>query len=369
MEAGALTRAIHQTTLDESRWPSVIEHMAQYLGATGAYLFSALEQTGPRSFGYTYEVGADMNARYRQYYHQCDLLLQAARERGALVAGSVVNSTTLVAEPTLLQSEFYNDFMRPYGLRHAMGGILTDEQSEALGPRTHLVFWRPPGGEHFECADEQRLAALVPDLQQALTAHWKLRSRGLLGDTNEQWLAQIEQPVFILSRGGRVLYSNAAAQSLPQQYRGIGVRDGELCRGDGMTSVLSQFDALTGSIVLLPAVEPDVPALQIIPLRPAASTQSLFCWFPRAAYAVLPLTEKRSRADAIRAFAARHRLTDAESRVLALLVCGKAPKEIAEQRNLAIHTVRAHLAHIFQKTNCTNQVKLVTAVLNTPRTY
>lgn len=366
MDQGTLARAIHLTTLDESRWPSVIEQMARHLGAAGAYLFSAFEQVGPRSFGYTYEIGADMNARYRQYYHQCDLLMQAAREQGALDAGSVVNSTTLVTDVALLQSEFYNDFMRLFGLRHAVGGILTDEKSAGLGPRTHLVFWRPPGHARFEHMDEQRLQAVVPDLRQALIAHWQLRSRGLLGDTNEQWLAQIEQPVFILSRGGRVLYSNAAAESLLQQSPGLGVRDGELCSGECMTSVLSQFDTLTESLVELPALQPGAPALQIIPLRPAASTQSLFRWFPRAAYAVLPLTGKRSRADSIRAFAATHRLTDAETRVLALLTCGMSPKEIAEQRGLAIHTVRAHLAHIFQKTGCTNQVKLVTQVLNTP---
>lgn len=367
MDQGTLARAIHQTTLDESRWPSVIEQMARHLGATGAYLFSAFEQVGPRSFGYTYEIGADMNARYRQYYHQCDLLLQAARERSALDAGSVVNSTTLVTDQALLQSEFYNDFLRQFRLRHALGGILTDEKSEELGPRTHLVFWRPPGNARFEQTDEQRLQAVVPDLQQALLAHWQLRSRGLLGDTHEQWLAQLDQPVFILSRGGRVLYSNAAAES-SLNGPGLGVRNGELCSGECMTSVLSQFDSLTESMVELPAVQPDVPALQIIPLRPAASTQSLFRWFPRAAYAVLPLTGKRSRADSIREFAAAHRLTDAETRVLALLTCGSSPKEIAEQRGLAIHTVRAHLAHIFQKTSCTNQVKLVTQVLNTPKT-
>ena len=358
-----LAREIHHTTLDEGCWPAVIRSLTSHLGAHSAYLLSPTEQAGPRSFGYTHEIADELNARYREYYHRHDLFLRAARARGMLCSGAVINTEALLPPDELLNSELYNGFLRPHGIRHCMAGVLTDEQDNALGPRTHLAFFRAPGSAPFDAKAERRLSHLLPHLRLALTSHWKLRSQGLLGEWNEQLLAQIDQPFLLLSRGGRLLYANQVGLSVVRDSRGLSVRDGVLYRGEPASPLTGQFDPLTDTPVLLPAAPPDVPTLRVIPLRTTVTTRSLFHWFPRAAYVVLP---QQSAVDAEAGetdFGRRHGLTSAEQRVLARLVEGQSPRSVAASLRISVHTVRAHLAHIFAKTNSRNQRELLVSWL------
>ncbi|MCC7119967.1 MAG: helix-turn-helix transcriptional regulator, partial [Gammaproteobacteria bacterium] len=55
--------------------------------------------------------------------------------------------------------------------------------------------------------------------------------------------------------------------------------------------------------------------------------------------------------------------TRAERHVLTLIVDGRGPLAVADTLGLSVHTVRAHLAHIYQKTDLHNQRELLAAVL------
>jgi DNA-binding CsgD family transcriptional regulator len=62
-------------------------------------------------------------------------------------------------------------------------------------------------------------------------------------------------------------------------------------------------------------------------------------------------------------FAARHRLTPAEQRVLRGLLNDQAPKQIASEQDLSIKTVRTQLSKLYAKTGTRNQRELVKAAL------
>jgi DNA-binding CsgD family transcriptional regulator len=61
-------------------------------------------------------------------------------------------------------------------------------------------------------------------------------------------------------------------------------------------------------------------------------------------------------------FAAEHRLTPAETQILALVLQGLAAKEIARARNASEHTVRTQLKAILHKTGTHSQRQLVARV-------
>jgi DNA-binding CsgD family transcriptional regulator len=55
-------------------------------------------------------------------------------------------------------------------------------------------------------------------------------------------------------------------------------------------------------------------------------------------------------------------VTPREADVVALLLAGHAPKEIAESLGLSLPTVRTHLARVFDKTGTRTQANLVSLV-------
>lgn len=364
MDHGELGRRIAEASSDESRWPTIMGELAGHLGARGAFLVSPCEPNGVRSFGATVDLPPEMSEAYLGHYHAHDLLYQTARARLLLDAGSVVASQTLVPDDIYRRSVFYNEYLSRFGLYHCLGCVLTDERDASLGPRTHLAFWRPPEAAPFSAEETQRLNVVMPQLRLALTSHWFLRSRGLLGEWNEQLLAQIEQAFFLLGRGGQMLYANQAGLNLVRDSRALQLRNGILCRGENGTPLLVQFDALSAQPVDLAALPPDCPALRVVPLTQTQNTRSMFRWFPRAAYVVLPQPVATVRDDlGDHEFARRHGLTAAEQQVLSRLVEGKGPRDVAISQSLSVHTVRAHLAHIFAKTGYRNQRELLAAVM------
>lgn len=70
----------------------------------------------------------------------------------------------------------------------------------------------------------------------------------------------------------------------------------------------------------------------------------------------------RSREARLLEFRQRFHLSAAETEVLALLLQGMAPKEIAARRGAALSTVRTQMSALFAKTLCRSQRELIAAI-------
>lgn len=95
-------------------------------------------------------------------------------------------------------------------------------------------------------------------------------------------------------------------------------------------------------------------ALSVVPM-PARADQ------PATALVILA-KQHLCEALSIQAFAAAHRLTSSETRVLAALTRGDAPAAIATRRNVAISTVRSQIGSIRAKTGATSIRELLRTV-------
>lgn len=71
---------------------------------------------------------------------------------------------------------------------------------------------------------------------------------------------------------------------------------------------------------------------------------------------------RRSRKARLLEFRQRFRLSAAETEVLAMLLEGMAPKEIAALRGAALSTVRTQMSALFAKTLCRSQRELIAAI-------
>lgn len=99
--------------------------------------------------------------------------------------------------------------------------------------------------------------------------------------------------------------------------------------------------------------------LHLVPFELAASDASRQP--SRTTLVVLELIS-RSRKARLLGFQQRFHLSAAETEVLAMLLQGMAPKEIAARRGTALSTVRTQMSALFAKTLCRSQRELIAAI-------
>jgi len=360
-DVSSLIYRIHETTFDEALWPSAMAALSAAVGASASSLFSPGELRGNRSIGCLYQTDPDMWVEYTRRYHRADLWLAAAKANNALNPGNIITYESMTPERTLTRSVFYREFLRRYDIRYMMSACLTDEQDASLGPRTHLGFHRAPSAAPFAQESSKLLSLLLPHLRAALLAHWRLRSNGLWGGWSESLLSSLERPVFVVSRGGTLLYANTPAMTLFGPRRELRLSHQRVqINNSSRSGILENIVART---YVPTTLQIGRWTLRIIPLQNARSTRSIFRWFPRAAYLVLPELKLPVAASPAIELAARFGLTQAETRVLNQLQCGFGPARIASELGVGISTVRTHLAHLYSKTHTRTQRELIALLM------
>jgi len=183
---------------------------------------------------------------------------------------------------------------------------------------------------------------------RVLTTHRKYRGQRMTIGWDEQGFPLIESPFFLLSENGQLMYGSRAGLTLLRGGGHLTLRDGRLWCGD--TALIERFDPRAEEPFELPALAPANTALHVTPLYQGQFPQPLFHWFPKIAFLVMVRTQTIGKSPAAdEAFALRHGITPSEMRVLLQLVSGRTPRDAAHAMGISVHTVRAHLAHIFSK--------------------
>jgi DNA-binding CsgD family transcriptional regulator len=225
--------------------------------------------------------------------------------------------------------------------------------------------------------DEDRvrlLNLLFPHIQQALEI------RQVLGITKRR-LAGAEAMVdasatatFLLTRQGRVLRSNAAAELLLQQSDALAVKDGALITtqarfkeslrklfSDAALPISPQWKANPTHALALPQGFGKQP-LQLLasPLPPGHRTQCNADLFLLVTDPEKPLNLPDEVLHAL------YGLTPAQTEVANGLLTGFTVEEIARLRRVSAGTVRQQLKDILSKTGTSRQSELVRLLMNLP---
>jgi DNA-binding CsgD family transcriptional regulator len=171
-------------------------------------------------------------------------------------------------------------------------------------------------------------------------------------------LDAIGRPIAVLGPDRALVASSRGARAALHVC--LIVRDGRVGGFAGAAS--DRFDvALTRALIgcscdvaVLPN-DADLPwRLSFAPLADATWLNSDFT----QAAVLLTIDPPRGRGD-LTALARLYRLTNAELRVLALLLHGRDTAEIATEMRIAMPTLRSHLKALFQKTRTRRQAELV----------
>mgnify|MGYP001617251905 CR=1 FL=1 len=368
-ECVAAVRLATAAASDATRWPEVLRRLAHRFGATAAAVHTPTPPSAERTLYASVEFPPEALPDYlRHWASQDPWFLGAARRGLPLRDGYCVQGEVACPWDELRRTAFYNEFARPQAIQRLMT-LIVDAGREAEGlPVTVLTFYRRPGLESFGTDDVQALGDIHAPLQLAVHAHWALSAVRRAARFVVETLDELMVPVLVLDGNGGLLHANTGCAALLATNDELQLHDNRLVRvGAWSGHALAQFLAEAGrSLAAERLLWPPREAQQAhaaaarARLVPLGEDHACRAVWPQAR--MLLLLEGRGpapRPDAFDEAARRHGLTPAERGVLAQLVRGSSPQQIAQAHARSVHTVRAQLRQIFDKTGARRQSELV----------
>jgi DNA-binding CsgD family transcriptional regulator len=310
-----------------------------------------------------------LSAAYNEYYASTNIWM--LRGRHMIRPRSVTVSHLLCPDEVLTKSEWCNDFLTPQGVFHSIGCVVQTGHD-----RTKTVtFLRGHHLGNFTIAEQRRLQALGPHLENVLRLHEKVVAAQTFGQIGLQLLDRMPTGVFLVDRNGIVIAVNRTAEILLEARDGLELAQGRLvamvpASGGTLRRAIQAATGRPGSVVL-PAggsalvLRPSMLRPYAVWMAPLGASSSSFC-DQRAVAAIFITDPDTDNAPSLEALIDLYRLTPREAQLGLLLAAGHDLKAAAREMKVSINTARTHLEHVFAKTCIYRQADLVRLLVGMP---
>lgn len=344
-------------TLRDEAAAEWLAHIADMLGAEAHGMLTRHPDGTRTLISRGHEESAAL--AYRDHYSRLDPLASLLAVRPA---GRALILDTDSHPAYLAQQELMDGYIRPNGIRHVAAAQwqLPDGSLRLLG------FQRFAGAAPFSVEQGRELDKLVH--------HWRIGNampQPLGFDDsgtgarrrNCDIAAQLPTPLVVVDAHLSVIWANLAAlEESGELWSGLR-KHANRSRGDEM--LLRPLRQL-----VLDSLRDRCEAEALIETSAAAGTWVAIAspLIGKPGLALLRLTAVHGQPRGLRARLQRlYRLTAAEAELAAMLTEGDSLERIAEQRQVALETVRAQLKSVFRKTGAHRQGELVSWVVKLAR--
>lgn len=359
----SLLDLLYRAAGDDAGWKHFLKRLVEQLPSATASLVLFDPQKKRHSIDLNAGLSGEATRLYNQHYAAIDEWY--LRARGRINEGWVGDGRKLCPHEELVRTEFYNDFLRPFGWLHECAAVLEMRGSTL----SVLALLRDEHRPEFSSRDIALISRLVPHLQRALHLHRRIVDLKVTNEATRWALDQVAFGVVLLAPNGYVLTANAQAERMAAQgvirltrsgLHAVSIReDDELQAAIRAAGSALDFSPSDGSMVLSQRDGGRIAVL-VAPIRVDSIS-------PGAAVGVFLSVLKpggaTSRTGVLRAL---FQLTPAEARLADLLGSGTSLPEAAEILRVSRETVRTQLKIIFQKTGTSRQAQLVRLILLLP---
>jgi len=363
-----LIDSLYQAALQPEDWGGVAARFAETFDSHScAIQLRDIEAGRTMILSNTANYAARDIENYERHYHATDLYVSGAMRLGV---GVPLVGAEVVADRTLLHSEYYVDWLKGVGIFHLAGAMLPVGPGILGGIGIH----RPYGARAFEAEHKEMLRLLLPHLIRALQLQQRLGGAERRARAGFQALDHLSIAALLVDGDGRVIHANEMAEALLAAGQGIAIRSGRLhvpaarrhaelqkairdaSRQPGGRSVSA------GGIISLPRQQGAPLSLMVAPLPAEHGAPD----FARAAALVFIQDPDAAPVPPEAALMAAFRFTPAEARLAAALAAGQRLEDYAASASVSLHTVKTQLKQVFAKADVSRQTDLVRVILANP---
>jgi DNA-binding CsgD family transcriptional regulator len=355
-----LLGVLYETVLDHSRWHEAVNLCGQYMGADDAVLFHIEKKTQQVTAFVTPErtFALENTDTYTQHFAPLDPLAptMAQSKVDAWVCCHHICDDIVVS-----QSEFYQDFLLPNGIRYRLGARI-DDTPEFMAM---LGSVRGIGQASFELANVQAAQRFSGHLQRVLRLQRHTEQLQAKVDLGAMAIDALSLSLWVVNATGGILHLNAEAERLQHDPKnGLIAKTGRLScphptdkqRLAGLLTTATQSPAIGGALRLHGEATRQV---FVLPL-PATSPLNRDWQIPLALVLVM---NNDTKLPTLQLLGALYGLTPAELRVAAALVSGNSLEAYAQQAGVTLNTLYTQVKSMYRKTGTSRQGELL-ALLN-----
>jgi DNA-binding CsgD family transcriptional regulator len=360
-----LVDKIYAAALDPTRWSDFMGALSGVLRGPGIFFVQDASNAQANVFAYSEFDDAFIESYARFYATKNPWLPRINASAGS---GTIVTSESLLDPADYEGTEFYNDWMRPQGQYHMIGGIVQKERTVG----TNISFVRPSRTGPLTNQEINLYRQLLPHISRAVDLHRQLAVLALQREVGLAALDGLELGALLVDARARVLFANRVAERL--------LGDGLVLRA-GVVSAASSAE--TNQLHRLIAEAARVGARQFatpggklaVSRRAGAPVAVLVCpmrlgdarFALDVPTALVFLAEPERAAQPDEQVAQLiYGLTAAETRLLRDLLVGNTLREAAASGQVSLNTVKFHLKQLFAKTGTHRQSDLLRLVLRHP---
>lgn len=371
-----LVAGAYDAALDRTRWPQFLDSLASVFRSDKGLLWThdfhdRGADLGCQNANLSASVGFDSQAleSFAAYYSYRNVW--TANQEGQ-AEGTTLTSSSLYCDKLLVNTEFYNDWLRPQNLFYAFGSTVTKQGTRAA----KMSFLRSKQAGSYDNSELRLFGELMPHLQSALNLHHKLHHLQALSAVAMVALDAMPYGIILLEGDGSYLHANLRAHELMDKTSALkisatGTMRASTAAQDSRLQVLIHRAVQTGmhagvqpgGLIRLTSTIQQPLHVMVTPL-PERSTP----FGEHAAAAMFCSTPGREgeRGALAGALERLYAMTPAEARLTQALVSGLSLKDYADLRQISINTARTQLKAATAKTDAKRQSDLVRIVLTGP---
>ena len=351
---------IYDAATDDECLERLAVSLAESLGARSGVVHWRSLSTETGGLSISSHFSDEQMAEYDRSFADCDIWAEAFAANGS--ANRVWNSEQLVSSRAYERSRIYNDWIRPMGddSFYCLGaGIRTESLIADIG------FHRARSQPGFDDASVGQLNQCLGHLQRMMTIRSRVQAAEQAQASAAGALDALGYGLFSLSPDGRVLHCNLAAEAILERGDGLVLKAGRL-----VAAAAPDQKALSGAFdrALAPA-QAEASALRIA--RRDGGHYEVSVVSVHAGMAgrqlLVTITDPAGK-DA--SLAARLRtlygLSASEAEVAVRISEGASLAQLAEERRVAIGTIRNQTKAVAEKLGCGRQAEIVALVKSLP---
>lgn len=203
-----LVCALYRSVDQPDEWLEVTGQIAAAIGSEKFLLATRDQVTLEMRGNFHWSLGENALDDYLAHYSSVDVLSQSLEysQRGCFHTNQ-----GLYPDKKFLSSELYNDYCRPYKIRHSMG-VAFDVPDSTL--YTQFACLRGPDEKQFKDDEVRRWNSLVPHLQQFVYLRQKFQHLEVLARSTEQIVERFSVAAFLCKANGQILGRNNLAEDM-----------------------------------------------------------------------------------------------------------------------------------------------------------